>query len=163
MNSPRSDKDQEQPEDDGIDPQMYAMFQKMMKRMMSEQAGASSDKNPFSQRIRDRAAKRSTKSSEENVQDTSDEDNTEGECEIIPEITRKPKAQTVTDPLQAQFREMARVVKDLQARDKGKKVFTSEDFYDGLEGDENLENLAPQVHQVRWFWRPESPSRHILR
>ena len=36
---------------------------------------------------------------------------------------------------------MARVVKDLQAHDKGRKVFTSKDFYDGLEGDDDLENL----------------------
>jgi hypothetical protein len=140
---------------------MYAMFQKMMNKMMSEQAGTSSEKNPFS--LKDHATKKSTKSSKKHVQpeDTSEEsaDDTDEECEIIPEITRKPKVQAVTDPFQAQFKEMARVVKDLQARDMGKKVFTSEDFYDGLEGDDDL----PQVHQVRWFWRSKSSSRHILR
>ena len=57
---------------------------------------------------------------------------------------------------------MAKVVKDLQARDKGKKVFTSEDFYDGLEGDEELENLPrkfikfdgsgdPKAHLAMFF------------
>ena len=57
---------------------------------------------------------------------------------------------------------MARVVKDLQARDKSKKVFTSEDFYDSLEGDENLENLPrkfikfdgsgdPKAHLAMFF------------
>ena len=141
---------------------MYAIFQKMMTKMMSEQAGTSSDKDPFSQRIRDRGAKKATKSSKKNVQDILDEDDTEEECEIIPEITHKTKVQAVTDHFQAQFKEMARVVKDLQARDKSKKVFTSEDFYDSLEGDENLENLPrkfikfdgsgdPKAHLAMFF------------
>ena len=76
--------------------------------------------------------------------------------------SRKSKSQVAEDPLQAQFREMARVVKDLQARDKGKKVFTSEDFYDGLEGDDDLENLPrkfikfdgsgdPKAHLATFF------------
>ena len=52
MDSPRSVRSQgQQPEDDGIDPQMYAMFQKMMNKMMSEQAGTSSEKNPFRQKF----------------------------------------------------------------------------------------------------------------
>ena len=107
MDSPRSVRSQGQQEDDGIDPQIYAMFQKMMKKMMSEQTSTSSDKNPFSQRIRGYAAKKSTKSSKKHVQAREhlrwrieSTENTEEECEIIQEATRKPKGQAVEDPLQ---------------------------------------------------------------
>ena len=76
--------------------------------------------------------------------------------------SRKSKDQVAEELLQTQFKEMAKVVKDLQARDKGKKVFTSEDFYDGLEGDEDLENLPrkfikfdgsgdPKAHLAMFF------------
>ena len=49
--------------------------------------------------------------------------------------------QSVNDPTQPQLRDVMKMVKDLQARDKGKRVFTSEDFYDGLDGDDDLDNL----------------------
>ena len=59
-------------------------------------------------------------------------------------------------------RMMVRIVRDLQARDKGKRVFTSEDFYNGLEGDDNLDNLPkkfikfdgsgdPKAHLAMFF------------
>ena len=36
------------------------------------------------------------------------------------------------DPVQIQLKEMAKMIKDLQAHDKGKKVFRSKDFHDGI-------------------------------
>ena len=36
------------------------------------------------------------------------------------------------DPVQIQLKEMAKKIKDLQACDKGKKVFTSKDFYKSI-------------------------------
>ena len=166
-------QDQQQ-EDDGIDPQMYAMFQKMMNKMMSEQAGTSVEKNPFREKFHGHKNKKASKKQVQ-LEEISDEsestEDTEEEYEVPPAFqkrgreqrkSRKSKNQVTEEPLQSQFREMARVVKDLQARDKGKKVFTSEDFYDGLEGDDDLENLPrkfikfdgsgdPKAHLATFF------------
>ena len=77
MDSPRSVRSQGQQEDDGIDPQMYAMFQKMMNKMMSEQAGTSSEKNPFRQKFHGHKAKKSIKTSKKQVQPEEISDGTE--------------------------------------------------------------------------------------
>ena len=125
MDSPRSVRSQgQQPKDDGIDPQMYAMFQKMM----SEQAGTSSEKNPFRQKFHSHKDKKSIKTSKKHVQleEISDEiesaKDTDEEYEVPPTFQKygreqrrshKLKSQVAEDPLQAQFKKMARVVKDL--------------------------------------------------
>ena len=36
---------------------------------------------------------------------------------------------------------MNRAIKDIQAKSKGKQTYSGEDFYNGLDGDDNLENL----------------------
>ena len=43
--------------------------------------------------------------------------------------------------MREQLKEMNRAIKDIQAKSKGKQTYTGEDFYDGLDGDDNLENL----------------------
>ena len=175
MGSPRSERSQEQQqEDDGIDPQMYAMFRKMMNKMMNEQPGTSSERNPFREKFhgqRDKRASRKQIQLEEISDGTDSTEDTDEEYEVPPVFQKRgreqrkshrSKSQDAEKPLQAQFKEMARVVKDLQARDKGKKVFTSEDFYDGLEGDDDLENLPrkfikfdgsgdPKAHLATFF------------
>ena len=57
---PPGSQDQQQ-EDDGIDPQMYAMFRKMMNKMMSEQAGTSAEKNPFREKFHGHKNKKASK------------------------------------------------------------------------------------------------------
>ena len=43
--------------------------------------------------------------------------------------------------MQEQMKEMNRAIKDIQAKSKGKQTYSGEDFYNGLDGDDNLENL----------------------
>ena len=60
----------------------------------------------------------------------------------------KSRNQSINDPTQSQLKDVVKMVKDLQARDKGKRVFTSEDFYDGLDGDDDLDNLSQEIYQI---------------
>ena len=56
------------------------------------------------------------------------------------------------------LREVARAIKDLQAQDKGKKTYTGVDFYDGLEGDDNWEDLP---HKFIKFDGTGNPKAHL--
>ena len=177
MDSPRSGKNQGQQVEDDIDPQMYAMFKKMMSKMLAEQAEASTEQTQVKKKAKGRVVKKALKISkkhtqnadttneEESVEDTDEEFETQQAFRKSTQgqgSAHKFKDQSVNDSDQSQFRDMVRIVRDLQARDKGKKVFTSKDFYDGLDGDDNLDNLPrkfikfdgsgdPKAHLAMFF------------
>ena len=152
MDSPRG---QGQQVEDDVDPQMYIMFKKMMTKMLAEQAEASTEQTQTKQKDRDHTARNVKISKKQNRhEEMSDEsesaDDTDKEYENKQEFKRstqgqgsayKSKNQSVDDPTQSQLKDVMKIVKDLQTRDKGKRVFTSEDFYDGLDGDDDLDNL----------------------
>ena len=58
MDSPRSGKNQGQQVEDDIDPQMYAMFKKMMTKMLAEQAEASTEKTQVKPKAKGHAVKK---------------------------------------------------------------------------------------------------------
>ena len=173
MDSPRGQGLQAE---DDVDPQMYVMFKKMMNKMLAEQAEASAEQTQIKQKDRDHTAKnvkiiKKQNRHEEMSDESKSADDTDKEYETKQEFKRstqgqrsayKSRNQSVDDPTQPQLRDVIKMVKDLQARDKGKKVFTSEDFYDGLEGDDNLEDLSrkfvkfdgtgnPKAHLAMFF------------
>ena len=165
MDSPRSAKNQGQQVEDDIDPQMYVMFKKMMTRMLAEQAEASTEQKDKGHAAKNvKSIKRQNR--HEEVSDESESaDDTDKEYETKHEFKRstqgqgsayKSKNQSVDDPTQSQLKDMMKMVKDLQARDKGKKVFTSEDFYDGLDGDDNLDNLPRKFIKFDGFGDPKA-------
>ena len=173
MDSPRS---QGQQAEDDVDPQMYVMFKKMMNKMLAEQAEASAEQTQIKQKDRDYTAKnmkiiKKQNRHEEMLDESESAYDTDKEYETKQEFKRstqgqgsayKSRNQSINDPTQPQLWDVVKMVKDLQARDQGKKVFTSEDFYDGLEGDDSLEDLPrkfvkfdgtgnPKAHLAMFF------------
>ena len=72
-----------------------------------------------------------------------------------PESVNKPRDGVPTeDSIQA----LTKMVKDLQIRDKGKKVYTRQDFYLGLDGDSNLEDLPRKFIK---FDGSDNPKAHL--
>jgi O6-methylguanine-DNA--protein-cysteine methyltransferase len=147
MDSPRSVRSQGQQAEDDVDPQMYAMFKEMMTKMLAEQAETSTEKTRVKQKAKDQTVKKVLKLSKKHIQyeDTSDESESVGgtdeEYEVWQALQRsshrqgttyKLKNQAMDDPIQIQLKEMAKKIKDLEARDKGKKVSTSKDFYKSI-------------------------------
>ena len=182
MNSPRLSRGHGSEGEDDVDPAMYKIFQKMMSKMMSEQAGAGLKKASSKSKIKRKPIKRHVKISKQKVQhDNISEDSESAEEDsrrrratdmFIPKHLRqskrvgeepvsvnKPKYGPPTEDL---IQALTKIVKDLQIRDKGKKVYTRQDFYLGLDGDNNLENLPrkfikfdgsgdPKAHLAMFF------------
>ena len=181
MNSPRLSKKHDSGDESDVDPAMYKVFQKMMSKMMVEQAKARPKKAAAKGKIKKKPLKKPVKISKQKVQrDSTSEDsesaeeNSEEEEQLIyipkhlqqskriieePVPISKPKyGPPAEDPIQA----LTKIVKDLQIRDKGKRSYTRQDFYLGLEGDNNLENLPrkfikfdgtgdPKAHLAMFF------------
>ena len=174
MNSIRSSKQQGQEAESDIDPATYKLFQRVMAKMISEQA----EENPVKMTSK---GKTEGKVSKQQVQYGSTSESAEEDLEEEQpayfhnplyrpkkiseghESASKAKIQTPAgDPMHEQLREVARAIKDLQAQDKGKKIYTGADFYDGLEGDDDWEDLPckfikfdgtgnPKAHLATFF------------
>ena len=147
---------------------------------MAEQAKAGPKKAAAKSKIKKKPMKKPVKISKQKIQRDSTSENSEsaeedseeeGQLMYIPKHLRqskraveepvsvKPKyGAPAEDPIQA----LTKIVKDLQIRDKGKKSYTRQDFYLGLEGDNNLENLPkkfikfdgtgdPKAHLAMFF------------
>ena len=132
MDSPRG---QGQQAEDDVDPQMYVMLKKMMSKMLAEQAEASAEQTQIKQKDRDHTAKNvkiiKKQNRHEEMSDESESTNdTDKEYENKQEFKRstqgqgsayKSKNQSLDDPTQSQLKDVMKMVKDLQARDRGKK------------------------------------------
>ena len=60
--------------------------------------------------------------------------------------------------MQEQMKEMNQAIKDIQAKSKGKQTYSGEDFYHGLDGDDNLENLPRKFLK---FDGTSNPKAHL--
>ena len=160
MDSPKSVRGQNQNKGDDIDPAMYSLFQKMMSIMMSEQAEASQKKVVPKSKPKKKAVKKPVRIVRKKVQPDTTSENSESIEEESEEeqfvyhqnppqqfmkITAEPESVNkpipVEDPMHEQMREMTQAIKDIQAKSKGKQTYSGEDFYNDLDGDDNLENL----------------------
>ena len=186
MNSPRSSRGQSQDRGDDIDPIIYSLFQKMMAKMVSEQAEASLKKATPKNKLRKKLVRKQIRITRKKVQPNStslstksveEEESKEEQfvfsqnpprqfVKILEEpesVNNRPKYGILAeDQMREQLREVTRAVKDIQAKSKGKQTYTGEDFYDGLDGDDNLENLPrkfikfdgtgnPKAHLVTFY------------
>ena len=178
MDSPKSVRGQSQGKIDDIDPAMYSLFQRMMARMMSEQAEASLKKVVPKSKPKKKAVKKPVRIVRKKVQpDTTSEESESAEEEseeeeqfvyhqnppqqfvkIIAEPESVNKPIPVEDPMHEQMREMTRAIKDIQAKSKGKQTYSGEDFYNGLDGDDNLENLPRKFLK---FDGTSNPKAHL--
>ena len=167
-------------EKDDVDPAMYKIFQKMMAKMMSEQAGASSKKTSSKSKTKGKPVKKHVRINKKRVQqdstsegtESAEEDSEEEQFVFIPKHLRQPKKVTEEPesvnkpkdgvPTEDSVQVLTKMVKDLQIRDKGKRVYTRQDFYLGLDGDSSLEDLPrkfikfdgsgnPKAHLAMFF------------
>jgi hypothetical protein len=177
MNSPRSSRERNQEVKSDVDPVIYKLFQKMMSKMASEQAEANPKKVSPQSKIRGKPVKIGRKKVQhDSASELAEEDSEEEQSAFFQnplyrpkKIIKEPESASKTnfqipveDPIHQQVRKMIRMVKDLQARDKNKRVYTCKDFYDGLKGDDNLEDLPrkfikfdgtgnPKAHLAMFF------------
>ena len=127
---------------------MYDMFQKMMARMMSEQAEAKLKEAVPKSKLRKKPVKKQVRIIRKKVQpDTTSEESesveeeSEEEEQIVykqnpprqsvkiaaeePESVNKPKSGAPAEDLMSkQMKEMNRAIKDIQAKGKGKQTYT---------------------------------------
>ena len=177
MNSPRLSKKHDSGDESDVDPAMYPVFQKMMTKMMAEQAKAGPKKAASKSKVKKKPMKKPVKISKQKVQrDSTSEDSgsaeevSEEEEQLIyipkhlrqskrpveePVLVNKPKyGAPAEDSIQA----LTKIVKDLQIRDKEKRSYTRQDFYLGLEGDKDLENLPRKFIK---FDGTDDPKAHL--
>ena len=179
MNSSRLSRKHDSDEDD-VDPTMYKIFQKMMAKMMPEQAEANSKKISSKTKVKRKPVKKHVRISKKKIKQDSTSEGTESggedseEEQFVfvpkhlrqvkkvaeePESVNKPKDGV---PAEDSVQILTKMVKDLQIRDKGKRVYTRQDFYLGLDGDNSLEDLSrkfikfdgsgnPKAHLAMFF------------
>ena len=104
--------------------------------------------------------------------ESTEEDSEEEQFVFVPRHLRQPKKMAEEPesvnkprdgvPTEDSIQALTKMVKDLQIRDKGKKVYTRQDFYLGLDGDSSLEDLPrkfikfdgsgnPKAHLAMFF------------